>query len=389
VTHDGYVKSFSFEWKRWSSVQLDSVHGFRESEETFVEKTGFLPNELDGKLILDVGCGSGRFLDVTSRWGGRCIGVDFSFAVESAYANVGDRRNVDVVQADIFRLPFRPGVFDAVFSLGVLHHTRDTREAFLQLPRLLREGGEISVWLYYYPDKLYARASDIWRAIFRYMPNRVVYAWCCLIVTLFSELYRKPFMSRHPWMHLRRVLPVNTHPKFEWRVLDTFDWYSPRFQDKDNSVPRVVAWFREAGLRSIQVLDFPTSVRGCRDSAKSLPLFRHALPDIHRRRILVFGAGSGGREAFETLEKLGLADRVVGVSDNDPAKSGTVFRGHLVRPFEDYRREDYDAVIIASMPGRAMISSQLERAGLTANRDFATASYISDYIVPMTQSGQS
>ena len=131
VSSDQYVGSFSYEWNRWNRVQLDEANGGNESETTFAEKSGFRPEELRGKLVLDVGCGAGRFLDVASRWGARAVGVDLSFAVEASHKNLGQRPNVAVIQADVFRLPFRTQTFDAIFSLGVLHHSRDTREAFL------------------------------------------------------------------------------------------------------------------------------------------------------------------------------------------------------------------------------------------------------------------
>lgn len=42
----------------------------------------------------------------------------------------------------------REGIFDYIYSIGVLHHTRDTRKAFSVLPALLRKEGRISIWVY-------------------------------------------------------------------------------------------------------------------------------------------------------------------------------------------------------------------------------------------------
>ena len=369
VGTDQYVASFSYEWNRWNQVQLDIANGRRESEETFAEKTGFTPEELHDKLVLDVGCGAGRFLDVASRWGATVIGIDLSFAVEASQKNVGSRSNVSVVQADVFRLPFRDATFDAIFSIGVLHHSRDTREAFLQLPRLLKAGGDLAVWLYYYEDRLYNAASDFWRAILRPFPASVVYAWSWLIVTLFSGLWARPIMSRRPWGHLRRILPVNTHPDRHWRILDTFDWYSPRYQDKDCSPSRVLAWCREGGIRDVRLLDFPTSIRGRRDIAGVLPLVRWTIPDLREKRTLIFGAGAAGRQALELLRRFAPAS-VVGIVDNDPGKHGLVIAGYTVAPFAAVARETYDVVVIASLPGRHAIGAQLDAAGLVVDRDY-------------------
>ena len=369
VSSDQYVGSFSYEWNRWNKVQLDIANGRTESEETFAEKTGFTPTELKGKLVLDVGCGAGRFLDVASRWGAEVIGIDLSFAVEASQRNVGSRPNVSVIQADVFRLPFREGTFDAIFSIGVLHHSRDTREAFLQLPALLKEGGDIAVWLYYYEDKLYNAASDFWRTVFRPFPTSVVYAWSWLIVTLFSWLWAKPIMSTRPWGHLRRILPVNTHPDRQWRILDTFDWYSPRYQDKDCSPARVLRWCLEGHVRDVRVLDFPTSVRGTRNAACNLPLVRWSIPDLRSKRVVVFGAGAAGRNAVRLLRRV-APGCVVAIADNDPAKEGLIIEDRSVNRFANIARDSYDVVVIASLPGHKAIAAQLDAAGLVAEREY-------------------
>lgn len=369
VGNDGYVGSFSYEWNKWNRVQLDIANGGRESEDTFLEKTGFTQADLAGKVVLDVGCGAGRFLDVASRWGARTIGIDFSFAVEASQKNVGDRPNVDVIQADVFRLPFKDEVFDVIFSLGVLHHTRDTEEAFLSLPRHLKANGEIAVWLYYYTDKVYNAASDFWRWTFRHMPHKVTYAFCWLIVAMFSDLFRLPFMQKQPWSHFRRILPVNTHDEWSWRVLDTFDWISPRYQDKDCSPERVIGWCNSADLRNVEILSFPTSIRARKNEDRTLPLIKH-LPDLSAQRLVVFGASAAGRLAFEQLEKLGVRGQVMAVVDNDPAKAGTMFEGHAVQAFNALPRGSYDRVIIASQFGLPAISKQLTEEGLVERQDF-------------------
>ena len=372
VETDAYVSSFSYEWNRWNTVQLDSANGTHESEDTFHEKTGFAPADLKGKLVLDVGCGAGRFLDIASRWGATVVGVDLSFAVDAAHRSMGGRPNVSVVQADVNRLPFRPETFDVIFSIGVLHHSRNTREAFLHLPPLLKDDGEIAVWLYYYTDHLYNVATDFWRRLLRPMPTWAVYAWSWLLVTLFSDLWRTPIMSRRPFGHLRRVLPVNTHPDRSWRVLDTFDWYSPRYQDKDCSPAKVVSWCREGGVRDVRVLTFPTSVRGRRDVRGKLPLVRWDVPDVRDRRVLLFGAGAAGEQMLHFLE-VQVPGGVVGVVDNDPKKTGMQLGRFSVQRFADIPRGSYDLVVIASLPGLAPISAQLAEAGLDPATQFVAA----------------
>lgn len=255
VGGDGYVGNFSFEWQVHSRTQLDSSAS-DESERTFMLKTGLQPADVEGKTILDVGCGMGRFSDVVSRWGGRVVATDLSFAVESAQRNIGDRPNVQVIQANLFELPLKDEAFDLVFSLGVLHHTPSCREAFLALPRLVKPGGQLAVWVYYRSGAPAQRFSDLYRRITTRMPRKALYELSRVAVPLY-HVHRAPLIGKLS----TQVLPTSMHPRPEWRVLDTFDWYSPRYQSK-HTYPEVFSWFQTAGFVDMQLLEFPVSIRG-------------------------------------------------------------------------------------------------------------------------------
>jgi hypothetical protein len=54
-------------------------------------------------------------------------------------------------------------------------------------------------------------------------------------------------------------MSFNQDPK--WRVLDTFDWYSPWYQSK-HTYEEVFRWFENCGLEDLHVAELPVSVRG-------------------------------------------------------------------------------------------------------------------------------
>ena len=85
-----YVESFSFEWKRWQRTQFDT-ESRKLSESTFVVCTGRRPQQLAAKLVLDVGCGTGRFMDVLARAGAETVGLDLSkdFSTFETLGNMG------------------------------------------------------------------------------------------------------------------------------------------------------------------------------------------------------------------------------------------------------------------------------------------------------------
>lgn len=250
VSSDKYVGNFSAQWSIFSRTQLDSL-GKSESRDTFLAKTGRRPEDLAGKLVLDAGCGMGRFSDVVSREDtATAVGFDLSLAVEAAWGNIGRRENVHIVQADIFKLPFAEGVFDFIYSIGVLHHTPDPERAFESLVPLLKQDGEVAVWVYSKSKSDFY--SDIYRKITCRMPWSMLLGLSKVLVSLYGLYVRFPYP--------RKFLPISMHGESEWRLLDTFDWYGPRYQYKFKT-DEVLAWFTKMGLREIQPLTVPVSVR--------------------------------------------------------------------------------------------------------------------------------
>jgi len=177
-------------------------------------------------------------------------------AVEAAQRNIGRRENVNIAQADIFQLPFRDETFDFIFSIGVLHHTPSTKAAFDRLPRLLRKDGRIAIWVYTSYSATQWRFSDLYRRFTPRIPKRILHALCYAAVPLYF-VYKIPIAG----LFFRWILPVSNHPRSEWRVLDTFDWYSPKYQWK-HSYEEVFPWFEENGLTSIKVLKVPVGIQG-------------------------------------------------------------------------------------------------------------------------------
>lgn len=259
VKSDKYVDSFSFEWNVHRQTQLDSISETNESEEAFKKKTGFNVDDLKGKRVLDVGCGTGRFMEVVENYGSCIVGIDLSFSVEAAFKNLGFKENVHIIQADIFDLPFKEKAFDYIFSIGVLHHTPNTKEAFKCLPKFLKGGGEIAIWVYSnegFPMKLYNKVSGAYRFFTTKMPKRWLYRFAYISLPLY---YLKKLKMLGYMLSL--IIPTSTHPIRQWRILDTFDWYSPKYQWK-HTYSEVIGWFKESGLKDLKALEVPVSIKG-------------------------------------------------------------------------------------------------------------------------------
>ncbi|MCZ2127575.1 MAG: methyltransferase domain-containing protein [Anaerolineales bacterium] len=93
-----------------------------------------------GKLMLEVGAGAGRN---TPRYAGfeRVVVMDYSTTqLAQAQERLGRSDQYIYVAADVYRLPFRDGLFDGATMIRVLHHMADAPNALAQIRRTLQPG---------------------------------------------------------------------------------------------------------------------------------------------------------------------------------------------------------------------------------------------------------
>lgn len=94
-----------------------------------------------GRLLLELGAGAGRN---STRYTGfeRIVLLDYSRTqLEQAQQRLGSTQKYIYVAADVYRLPFVNGLFDAATMIRVLHHMTDAPKALAQTRRVLRSGG--------------------------------------------------------------------------------------------------------------------------------------------------------------------------------------------------------------------------------------------------------
>ncbi len=94
-----------------------------------------------GKLLLEIGAGAGRN---TPRYTGfeRIVLLDYSRSqLEQARQRLGASDRYLFVAADVYCLPFVPGIFDAATMIRVLHHIVDPQRALKQIRETLVPGG--------------------------------------------------------------------------------------------------------------------------------------------------------------------------------------------------------------------------------------------------------
>ena len=105
----------------------------------------FLSSLPSGSLVLDAGCGNGKYLGLNPD----CffIGCDISHPLIKICAD----REHEVLVADAVNLPYKTGFGDAAISIAVLHHLSTEgrrKKAIEELVRVVKKGGLvlITVW---------------------------------------------------------------------------------------------------------------------------------------------------------------------------------------------------------------------------------------------------
>lgn len=262
VAQSNYADNFGMQWNHFRQTQLDSYSGHSISADRFWQATGWLPKDLRGQWVLDVGCGAGRFAEIALGAGATVVALDYSSAVDACYANLKDHPNLHVVQGDIYALPFQKQYFPFVYCLGVLQHTPKVMRAFRSLPPCVMEGGSLCVDFYLksWKSQIFPKAYYLFRPVTKRMAKGQLFSllqkWVPMLMFISNSLGRIPVIG----VGLKRLVPVANYvgvypltaqQQMEWALLDTFDNLAPEY-DQPQRVDTVRKWFEDAGFEQIE-----------------------------------------------------------------------------------------------------------------------------------------
>ncbi|HYR82466.1 MAG TPA: metalloregulator ArsR/SmtB family transcription factor [Terriglobia bacterium] len=97
-------------------------------------------------VVGDLGCGTGKVSDWLTPFAERVIAVDASREMlEAAREQLAGRKNVDVRQGPMEKLPIRNGELDVAMMMLVLHHLPEPKRALVEAARTLKSGGRLLI----------------------------------------------------------------------------------------------------------------------------------------------------------------------------------------------------------------------------------------------------
>jgi len=97
-----------------------------------------LPESIEGKLLLDAGCGTGWFSRRAHERGAHVVSLDVGVHLLN---EVRKKTDSLCVAGTAMQLCFPDATFDIVVSSEMIEHTPDPRAAFSELARVLKPGG--------------------------------------------------------------------------------------------------------------------------------------------------------------------------------------------------------------------------------------------------------
>ena len=243
----------------WKSSHKNINYDELLSKKIFSNTIKITDEEFKNSIVLDLGCGNGRFSNIISKTHPKLLVLfDISEGIHTAYKVAKNNcSNVIAIQGNILKVPLKKNFFDIVYSWGVLHHTGNTRKAFKLAGSLLKIGGKMGIYVYenhpsYSYKNMYLRliaiirqviVIDLLRFICQFLPANYV-------LLLFKPIY-----------HFERLLNIgivgchsNGEDKFNkdhyFRIV--IDRFKTRYATEHTN-EEVVKWFIDENFDDIKV----------------------------------------------------------------------------------------------------------------------------------------
>ena len=248
-------------------------------------------NRMKGGRALEIGCGVGQYVikSLLEHSPRKIVALDSTEGVDTLRRIIVHRwpdllDRILFVQGSVFSMPFRPSSFDYVYSFGVLHHTGRTEAAIRAAAGLVREGGQLNIWVYaaavYHLDtrETGRRRLSGWvpllRIVYARLHARALYFLFSLLTPSQADRLLRPFSSA-AWFRLSRVpvlkviprliLSPPPHPNRDYRHLNLFDGYVNSWAE-NWSEAELFPIFRECNIVLKGISPWRVGLWGVKDS---------------------------------------------------------------------------------------------------------------------------
>ncbi len=275
---------YKYMFSEWSEGKFGEgeLYGHSEEEELsdFFVAFDITPSDLRNKFILDAGCGVGRLTKNLGQFGGEVIGMDIHNAMEIPFQQSSMLKNVHIIQADLFHLPFSIN-FDFLWCEGVLPYVDDPREGFHRLAAMVKKGGRMYVLFYredlkgilYYTRKIFKNANRLPPNILHILCNFLALSYLIRAYIIGEGKKLKNYVFNKRWDSKIKNGEKDSIYKFGQNRLGkllkyyrylSFSFYDLLLQEHVHyhRIDEVEGWFKEEEFEVLDVLEDRTGIMG-------------------------------------------------------------------------------------------------------------------------------
>ncbi|MBS1576948.1 MAG: class I SAM-dependent methyltransferase [Bacteroidetes bacterium] len=215
----------------------------------------------ENSVVIDIGCGSGRFIKYLEGRYGKITGIDPSSAIFAADKLLGNDNKIQLIQASTDNIPFPDNHFDFGYSLGVLHHIPDTQKALNDSVRKIKPGGYFLLYLYYSLDNrsiffklLFHLSNGIRWAVSKLKPGlkRIICDILAIILYMPFVFFCRFLKFIQVPEKYRRLIPLQAYEQQSFYIIrnDSLDRFGTPLEQRF-SRPEIQEMMEKAGLRNI------------------------------------------------------------------------------------------------------------------------------------------
>ena len=215
VNNESYSSSFGQQWNYFSETQLDSFNGSSLTEKRFFDETGWSKNSLADAVILDAGCGSGRFTEIAARYARTVISVDLSDAIFAIPKSVTNQGNVIRVHGDLRSLSLDFSKITHVFSIGVLQHTPKPYETLLNLIQSMRPGTKFAFTAYASRWYTPLHPKYLIRPITKRLPRKQLLSFLESVLPKYFDFLMRLVRPLRTRRLCKFLIPIALYPEFD------------------------------------------------------------------------------------------------------------------------------------------------------------------------------
>ena len=136
----------------WASIiDVDGIRVVDYFEACTAPENRFILKHLgniEGKYLLDLGCGAGENSVYFAQKGAHCIAADYSPGMVNTALQLANVNQVKVEGKVInaMQIDFPDNTFDIVYASNLLHHLPNPKVAIKEIYRVLKPGGKACFW---------------------------------------------------------------------------------------------------------------------------------------------------------------------------------------------------------------------------------------------------